>query len=420
MTQTSDRASRVEPTVAAGKGRFTGKHVAMVTFSSYPDDPRPRRAVDALISEGAIVDMICLADQGAPIRETPNGVNVFRISLKHDRRGKFRYAYRYGVFILISSLIFAFRSLARRYDLVYVHNMPDILVLSALVPKALGAKVVLDLHDPMPELMKTIFEVPEESKSVKLLRSAEKWSIARSDLTVTVNIACKRIFSNRSCPPEKIAVVMNSPDDRIFPFRAPNRDGVSNRAADKPFVIMYHGSLVERNGLDLAVDALSRVREAIPSAELRVYGAKTDFLDRVMEFSREKNVQDIVRYLGPRRLEDLVTEIAHCDLGIIPNRRNAFTDINTPTRIFEYLALGKPVIAPSTPGITDYFDKESLLFFESGDAGGLAQQIEYAFSHPREAFETAQRGQKVYLEHTWERERQTLLDRVSGILEATA
>jgi spore maturation protein CgeB len=78
------------------------------------------------------------------------------------------------------------------------------------------------------------------------------------------------------------------------------------------------------------------------------------------------------------------------------------------------------VVAPSTAGITDYFDKGSLLFFQSGDAGDLAEQIEYAFSHPRELFEIVQRGQKIYLEHTWERERQTLLDRVAGILEATA
>lgn len=392
----------------------------MVTFSSYPYDPRPRRAVDALVSEGASVDLVCLGDKGLPRRELRNGVDILRVSLKHDRRGKLHYAYRYSAFILVTSLIFALRSIARRYDLVYVHNMPDILVLSTLIPKALGAKVVLDLHDPMPELMETIFQVPEGSTSVRLLRSVEKWSIARSDLAITVNLACKRIFSNRSCRQEKIAVVMNSPDDRIFPFRAPVFDGVASPDTNKRFVIMYHGSLVERNGLDLAIDALARVREAIPTVELRVFGARTSFLDRMMDLAKQKNLQEIVHFLGPRRLEDLVTDIGNCDLGVIPNHRNAFTDINTPTRIFEYLALGKPVIAPSTPGITDYFDKGSLLFFQSGNAGDLAQQIQYAFSHPREVLEIVQRAQKVYLEHTWERERQTLLDGISGILQTSA
>ena len=137
----------------------------MVTYSLYPFDPRPRRAIDALVREGATIDLICLGDASAPKREALNGIEVFRVQLKHERGGKIGYAYRYAAFILISSLIFARRCLARRYDLIYVHNMPDILVLSALLPKLLGAKVVLDLHDPMPELMMTIFEVTAEPGS---------------------------------------------------------------------------------------------------------------------------------------------------------------------------------------------------------------------------------------------------------------
>ena len=80
----------------------------------------------------------------------------------------------------------------------------------------LGAKVILDLHDPMPELMQTIFKLPEESLSVRLLKRLEKWSLGFADLVLTVNLACKKIYSSRSCPPQKIDVVMNSPDDDIF------------------------------------------------------------------------------------------------------------------------------------------------------------------------------------------------------------
>jgi glycosyltransferase involved in cell wall biosynthesis len=396
--------------------RFAGRRVAMVTFSPYPFDPRPRRCVDALVGEGATIDLICLAHGNDARRETLDGINVLRIPLKHPRRGKLEYGLRYGAFILLTSVIFALRSLVRRYDLVYVHNMPDVLVLSSLIPKALGAKVVLDLHDPMPELMKAIFGAAEDNSGVRWMKRLEKWSIGRANLVVTVNIACQRIFSGRSCPAEKIAVVMNAPDGQIFPQRTVKTDGMPNRAADKPFVIMYHGSLVERNGLDIAIDALVRVKQAIPNVELRVYGTPSPFLDQVMEQARNKGVQDVVRYLGRKQLEDLVPEIDNCDIGIIPNRRNAFTDINTPTRIFEYLAMGKPLIAPSTQGIEDYFSKESLLFFEPGNSDDLAQQIEYAYFHPREMMGILRRGREVYLEHTWERERETLLGRVSEIL----
>jgi glycosyltransferase involved in cell wall biosynthesis len=295
--------------------------------------------------------------------------------------------------------------------------MPDILVLSALVPKALGAKVILDLHDPMPELMTTIFNFDTNSLGVRIIKFLEKWSIARVDSVITVNVACKRIFGSRSCRNDKITVVMNAPDGTLFPFRTPH-SYPSLDTSSKRLVIMYHGSLVERNGLDLAVAALAQVRQAIPEAELRVYGRSTPFLEQVMEDARNRGLQDCVRYMGPRSLEDLAQEIEQCDVGVIPNQRNAFTDINTPTRIFEYLALGKPVIAPRTPGIQDYFSSDSLLFFQSGNAKELAQTIESVFLHRKDAVETAVRGQQVYLEHTWPQERQNLVNLVSKLVRA--
>lgn len=416
-TQPIDPASSAQPPIAARNSGLRAKRAAMVTFSLYPGDPRPRRAVDALVGEGMSVDLVCLGSGNVPRRERLNGIEVFRIALKNRRGGKLAYAYQYAAFILISSAIIALRSLSRRYDLVYVHNMPDILVLSSLLPKALGAKVILDMHDPMPELMTTIFNLDRDSLSVGLMRRLEKWSMARANFVVTVNLACKRIFVSRSCRPEKIGVVMNSPDGAIFPFRTPQSHPSTEKSHYKRFVVMYHGSLVERNGLDLAVEALARVREAVPTAELRVYGPSTPFFERVMETVHARSLHEVIRYLGPKRLEDLVREIEDCDVGVIPNHRNAFTEINTPTRIFEYLALGKPVIAPCTQGIQDYFGSESLFLFEPGNAGELAKQIEYVYSHPREVLDIVRRGQEVYLAHRWEHERESLVGWVSEILD---
>jgi glycosyltransferase involved in cell wall biosynthesis len=385
----------------------------MVTYSCYPDDPRPRRAIDALRGEGMTVDLICLGEGGSEKREILDGLSVLRVPIKHRRGGKLTYAFQYGSFIFISALIFALRAFTRRYDLVYVHNMPDILVLSALVPKIFGAKVILDLHDPMPELMTTIFNLDKTSFGVRSIRSMEKWSIARTNLVVTVNLACKHIFSSRSCQPEKIVVVMNAPDSKIFPFRAAREQ---EEIPDKPFIFMYHGSMVERNGLDLAVEALALARDKLPNAKLRVYGPSTPFLERVMATVEAKGMNDIVEYHGPRRLEALVGEIEGCDVGVIPNHRNPFTDINTPTRIFEYLAIGKPVIAPSTMGIQDYFTQESLVFFEPGNAGDLAKRMEFAYSHRNDLMCIARKGQEIYAAHTWDQERQKLLGGVSRIL----
>ncbi len=398
--------------------RLRGKRAAIVVFSYYPDDPRPRREAEALVNEGMNVELICIRQsKGEEARETFNGVDILRVPMKRRRGGKFAYLFQYSSFTLISFLLLAFRSLTRTYDLVHVHNMPDFLVFSALVPKLLGAKVVLDLHDPMPELMMTISNLRENSRAVGMLKRIEKWSTGFADLVLTVNQACRKLFASRSCLAEKIQVIMNSPDEKIFGARLVSRDGLPRRDTTKPFVIMYHGSLVERHGLDLAVRAVKAVKKSIPTIELRVYGHRTPFLDEVMDSVRESDMQDAVRYVGGKDLEEIVEAIGECDLGVIPNRRSIFTEINTPTRIFEYLTQGKPVLAPRAQGIQDYFDEQSLIFFELGDADDLARKIKHVYFHPGEIKESVIRGQQIYLNHKWSTEREDFVKIISELLK---
>ena len=398
--------------------RLRGKRAVAVMFSTYPSDPRPRRAAEALAKEGAIVEVICLRETDEePMRESFNGIAITRVPLRRRRGGKFSYVLQYGLFVLMAGLILGFRALKRRYDLVHVHNMPDILVFSALVPKILGAKVILDLHDPMPELMMTIFGLREYSRAVWFLKVLEKWSLSFADAALTVNKACQKIFSARSCPPEKIRVVMNSPDEGIFKFREPESQGLMERDPSKPFVIMYHGSLVERHGLDLAVIALEKIREIAPEVELRVFGRSTPFLEQVMDSVRKSKLSEAVQYLGPENLEGIAEAIRQCDIGIIPNRRSIFTELNTPTRIFEYLSQAKPVIAPRSPGILDYFDRQEPTFFELGDADDLAAKLEYAFRHPVEMENAVARGQAVYRAHQWTAERSRFIGLVENLLK---
>ena len=403
--------------VPAAPSPLRGKHAAMVLFSFYPEDPRPRRAAEALISAGMSVDLVCLRESREEAkREVFNGVDIRRVPVNKRRGSVLGYLYQYSAFLLMSSWIIAVRSLSRRYDLVYVNNMPDFLVLSGLFPKLFGAKVLLDIHDPMPELMMTIFELPEDARSVDLLKLQEKWSIRLADSVVTVNKACARIFAARSCASQKITVVMNSPDENIFQFRDVHLSNTPR--GNKPFVIMYHGSLVERNGLELAIKAFARVRSTIPNAELRIYGSRNPFLDRMMKMVKKQGMEGSVHYLGPKPLEKIVEAIEESDVGVIPNLRNIFTELNTPTRIFEYLALGKPVITPNAPGITDYFDEESLVFFELGDDADLARKIEFVFNRPERAVEITKRGQEVHQAHMWREERMKLIGLMTRLLSS--
>lgn len=402
--------ARVKPALTLKK-----KRAAVVLYSYYANDPRPRREAETLQQAGMEVDVICLRESaGEPKNEILNGVNIHRVSLKRRRSGALVYAFQYFWFLVNAFFILAGWRFRKNYDLVHVHNMPDFLVFSALVPKLTGAKVILDLHDPMPELMVTIFGLPENSLVVRALKWFERLSIGFADHVFTVNLACKKIFSARSCPAEKIDVLLNVPDERVFQYH----DSADYPARDQkaPFVIMYHGSLVERNGLDLAVEALRLCQKNVPNVQLHIYGGRTAYLDTVLENASKNGLNGAVRHFGAKPHAEITRAIRQCDVGIIPNRLNAFTEINTPTRIFEYLSLGKPVIAPRATGITDYFGADDLIFFQLGDTPDLAKKIEFACREPEKVREITRRGQVIYRKHCWSQEKFLLLDRVGGLL----
>lgn len=89
-----------------------------VVYSSYPFDPRPRRAAEALAKEGASVEVICLKEtEEEPVHESLNGVDITRVPIKHRRGGKLSYLVQYGSFILLSGAIFTEHvSLAGSHD----------------------------------------------------------------------------------------------------------------------------------------------------------------------------------------------------------------------------------------------------------------------------------------------------------------
>ena len=397
----------------ANRWRLRGKRGAVVLFSYYPSDPRPRRAAQALRREGMNLDFICLRkDKNEPARETDNGINIIRIPIKRERGGKWSYIKQYSLFLLAAAFHLGMRTLRRRYHFVHVHNMPDVLVFSAIVPKLLGARVVLDLHDPVPELMQTIFDLPAESTAVRALTTLEKRSIAFADRVVVVNEACRRIYTERSCPPEKISVIVNSPDEKVFSSQPVLRNGNGR----EKFTILYHGSLLPRNGLDIAIDALAKIRGSIPQARLAICGERTPFFAAAMDAAAKRGLAEQIDYLGVKNRAGVAEVISNCDVGVIPNRRSIFADLNTPTRIFECLALGTPVIAPRTRGICDYFTEDDLIFFEVGDADDLARQIQFVYSAPAEVEEIVRRGQEIYGKHSWMHQRATLIDLVSNLV----
>src|SRR6202012_226609 len=128
-----------------------------------------------------------------------------------------------------------------------------------------------------------------------------------------------------------------------------------------------HGLLVERHGLDLAIQAMARLRQRLPGLQLHLYGEPTEYLKTIRQLVWELGLTGAVHYHGFKPLGEIAADISRIDLGLLPNRVSPFTQINFPTRIFESLAMHKPVLVPATVGIRDYFNDDDMLFFEGGN-----------------------------------------------------
>jgi glycosyltransferase involved in cell wall biosynthesis len=283
--------------------------------------------------------------------------------------------------------------------------MPDFLVFLGIVPKLFGSKVILDLHDPTPEMLMTKFSDDDESRLTKLLKWQEKMSIKFAHSVVTTNKSFVDRFVQRGCPLKKINTVMNSPQESVF-TKVEYKSEI--KLEDNKLVLMYHGLIVERYGLEDLVNAIKLLKDKIPKIELVIYG-DGEYVPVLLKIIDELNLNDTIKYFGTLSLDEIAEIIPKCDIGIIPNRLGPFTQINFPTRIFEYLHMKKPVVVPRTQGINDYFDEEAIFYFDAGNAENLANVIFNIYSDRTKAAEVVNKGYEIYQKHRWESQSKNLI-----------
>lgn len=381
------------------------KKILMVVYSYFPQDVRPRREAEALINAGFEVDIICLRLPDQNKFETIYGVNTYRINISKSRSSKSKYILLYAGFFIHSFILINKLFMKKRYSVIHVHNMPDFLVFLGIIPKLFGSKVILDLHDPTPEMLVTKYAESKDSLLSKLLKWQEKVSIRFSHKVITTNKSFLDKFISRGCPPDKISIVMNSPQESLFnSFNKKSK----NESDKNKYVVMYHGIIITRYGFEELLNAVNLLRDKIPEIELRVYGTGED-LPLFLEMIQKLNLENVVKYFGQVPIEKIVETIPECDVGVIPNRLTPFTKINFPTRIFEYIHMKKPVVVPRTQGINDYFDEDSIFYFDAGDAENLAKVIFSIYSDAKKTIQIINKGYEVYQKHRWEQQSKNLI-----------
>jgi glycosyltransferase involved in cell wall biosynthesis len=382
--------------------------LCLVRQGYYPADVRVRREAQALLDAGYEVDLVCLRGEGESARERVGGVDVRRLPLTHRRAGVARYLFEYTAFPLLAMATVGALQLRRRYDAVQVHTMPDHLVFAALVPKLLGARVLLDLHEAMPELYKSKYG--PSSWAVRVITFVERASVRFADRALVVSEPHRDAIVAHGVPAEKLTIVMNAPDERIFrPLNGSRRPGPG-------FVLVSHGTLVERYGYETAIRAVALARGELPDVRLVIIGDGED-APRLRRLAHELGVHDRVEFLGLRPLDEIPEHLAGAHVGVVANELDEFTDIVVPTKLMEYVASGVPAVVARSRAVEAYFDEASVRFFAPGDPSDLARAIVELAAAPEAADQRARTAaDRFAATHAWRRSRARYLELVGELI----
>jgi glycosyltransferase involved in cell wall biosynthesis len=372
----------------------------MVVFAHYPHaETRVQREAEALLDHGYEVDVICLGTRKEAAVDAHYNVAIYRVPMARVRRKSLIAQFLdYIVFFVLALVKLAKLNLQRHYNVVQVHNLPDFLVFAALIPKLTGSRVILDLHDLMPEFYQGRFGQASNNLLMRLIFLQENLSCRFADHVITVSEHWRQALIERGVPPEKCSVVMNLADPRIFrPLSAKDAPPEDNNR----FRLFYHGTLPERYGLDLVLQAMDRVRHQIPEIHLTLIGFG-EHLETLECMADDLNLRENhVQFRPAVPAEQLPSLIAAADVGVVPYRDDVFTDSLLPTKLMEYAVMGLPSIVARTSAISAYFDETMVQFFTPGDVEDLARCILTLYSDRKRLAQLAQGVEKFNQRYNW-------------------
>lgn len=383
--------------------------VAIVRHSFYPFELNVKREAEALRDAGFAVHVICLRGQGEVAREAIEGVEVYRLPVGHKRGKILRYLWEYNAFFVLASSKLARLHRRHRFVAVQVNTMPDYLVYAALYPKLSGARVVLHLHEPVPELFQTMFPGKWFTRPfVWLVTRVEQASIRFADRVLTVTDQMRDNCVRRGADASKFTVVVNVPDDRHFArdrwdHLRPRLAAIkAEESARGVFRVLTHGAIEERYGFDTIVRAVALAKDAVPGIQFRFMGAG-DYLEDVKYLAGEQGIADRVHHLGFVPFEQMIEEILLADVCVVAVKKNAYSVLVHTNKMYEYIALERPVIASRLDSVAATLGEDALLFFTPGDDADLAQRLRWAASHPAELAQRIANANATYSALRWER-----------------
>ena len=386
----------------------------MIGFLKYHGDARVRGYAELLKKAGCMVDVLGLHELPTKGFVDENGVRLFSVPVSWTRKNRITYLLEYGLSFLLLSFLLTKLYLKQRYDVIHVHNMPDFLVFCAFIPRLLGAKIILDIHDPMPEVYRSKFPGRENSLGVKLLSFEEKISAAFADAVITANVHFNEGLVSRGVPASKITTVNNYPDPQIFNAcqRLPPREKPREH-----FTLIFPGTIAPRYGLEVAIRAVPLLKDKIPQLRLLIIGRQDEYARSLNSLAEQLGISEFVEIRPPIPITEVPQELVQADVGIYPALPDGHMSVAIPGKVLEFAILGLPIVSSRLQIVEELFGEEAVLFFEPGNVEAFAKCVLRLYANPSLGEELVRQADKMLVErHSRSREIRTYLELLSRLL----
>jgi glycosyltransferase involved in cell wall biosynthesis len=354
--------------------------IAMILDTTFPPDPRVENETASLIAEGHQVILFCFSyNKKFKKHELFKGVQVKRYFCNKITYKLSALAYTFTLpfyHIITYFLIRNFLSV-NKVDVIHIHDIQ--IARSVFWANRKKLPVVLDLHENRPEIMKFYSHV--NSKMGKLLIYPKLWKkfeyryIKKADKVIVVTESAKQYYLKEinKLNPDKFIVLPNVIRKSFFQDYTLNKDILNRFKGEKN--ILYVGETGLRRGtLDL-IKAIDLIKAEIPDILLIIVGkSKTDYVLR-----NEIKKRKLERYVVMEGWKDfrLFQSYMHVSkLGLIPLHRNIHHDTTFANKLFQYIAMGLPVVASDSTAQKRVINKfEFGLIHDAKDINGIKENV---------------------------------------------
>lgn len=348
--------------------------ILMLLQSEFPPDIRLEKEIRTLVNSGFDVSLLCNQYDKVISPEFSFG-NVIRVKAIFRNR-EINKIINFPFFLNPQFIYYLFKTyLQLKPDFVHAHDLP-MMPLAIILKLFFGTKIIFDMHENYPQALR-VFEkkglINFIFKNPVLAEKLEKFAINQADRIIVVVEENKERLIKLGISNEKIVIVSNTVD--LETFKLNSKYIVDLSKYKNKYVILYSGTVSPERGLDTPIEAMKYLKNDSLEFLLIILGdgKSVDILNNIIVKNELENDVELLEWCGHEKLPDY---ISRANLCIIPQPNNDFINTTIPHKLFEYMAIGKPVlVSDSVPLKRIVEESNSGLVFQSKNSQDFAEKV---------------------------------------------